>query len=87
MIYTDIANFDSFFQPKEWGHGEDMQWVEHVHCEEGYVDDDGCDWEGDLSVVGSLGWRDHSDGTREVTSRLYDWVCPRCGTEYQVEDV
>ena len=80
-----MVSFASYEIPREHPYSSDAQWVEHLHCEEGYVDDDGCDWEGKLEVTGYLGWHVYTDGTTEIDSKMFDWVCPRCGHEYHVE--
>lgn len=80
-----MVSFASYEIPREHPYSSDAQWVEHLQCDEGYVGDDGCGWEGKLEVQGMLAWHTYRDGSTEVDAKVFDWVCPRCGYEYSVE--
>lgn len=83
-----MTSFASYETPREHPYSSDAQWVERLQCDEGYVDDDGCTWEGYLEVTGMLCWTYSSyDGSVEIDGKLFDWVCPECGHEYSVEVV
>ena len=80
-----MTSFASYEIPHEQPYDEDAGWMESLQCDEGYVGDDGCTWAGKLLVTGQMAWHLYKDGSTDIESKLFDWVCPECGHEYHVE--